>query len=124
MNSSDSSIRGKSGLPSLELGSSDDVLALLDSLYRDGGLQAVADWTRRELQPGRQISYRGRRGAEVETAIVYDRSLWRLEAGQPHGEPVVPPVTDEKFGESELFAIWSRPLAKEPFALRLRTSKS
>jgi len=112
----------KSQLPVLDLANSEAMLALLDSLDRRGGLKAVADWVRGELQPGRQIHYAGRQGPAIEHAFVADRSLWRIDQqGRPSGEAVVSPVTDETFGTSELFAVWSRPMAKEPFLVRLRT---
>lgn len=111
-----------SQLPALDLGNSEAVLALLDLLERRGGLKAVAQWAQEELQPGRQISYRGRRGDEAELAVIADRSLWKIDQqGRPSGEAVLSPLTDEKFGSGELFAVWSRPMASEPFLLRLRT---
>jgi hypothetical protein len=74
------------------------------------------------MQPGRQIGYAGRHGPATEHAIIADRSLWRIDQqGRPSGEAVVSPLTDETFGTSELFAVWSRPMAKEPFLVRLRT---
>jgi hypothetical protein len=104
--------------PVLDLGSSDAMLARLDSLDQQGGLNAVADWVQRNLQPGKQIAYKG---GEAELAIIYDRSVWRIDQkGQPIGEAVVPPLTDEKFGSSKIFAVWSRPMAKDPFLVRLR----
>jgi hypothetical protein len=114
-----------SQLPVLDLGNSEAVLARLDSLVHDGGLSAVARWVQEDLRPGRRISYRGRRGDEAELATISDRSLWRIDPqGKPSGEAVISPWTDEKIGGSELFAVWSRPMAAEPFLLRLRTRAS
>ncbi|NET61147.1 MAG: hypothetical protein F6K47_34975 [Symploca sp. SIO2E6] len=112
----------QSNLPPLQLGSSEQVLSLMDSLYQEGGTQAVVKWAEQELQPGRQIRYQGRIGDKVETAVIYDRSIWRLdEQGKLSDEALLSPLTDEKFGESEVFALWSRPQVEEPFLLRLRT---
>ncbi|HLP88508.1 MAG TPA: hypothetical protein VK184_07955 [Nostocaceae cyanobacterium] len=112
-----------STLPPLELGSNEDVLKLLDSLYQQGGIPSVVKWAKEELQPGRPIVYKGRINDEdVETKIIYDRSIWLLDdQGQATDEAQLPPLTDENYGESEFFSSWSRPRVKEPFVLRLRT---
>jgi hypothetical protein len=122
MTESKSPVPTQSNLPPLQLGSSEQVLNLMDSLYQEGGTQAVVKWAEQELQPGRQIRYKGRIGEKVETPVIYDRSIWRLdEQGKLSNEALLSPLTDEKFGESEVFALWSRPHAEEPFLLRLRT---
>ena len=108
-------------LPPLDLGNSATVLDQLDALERLGGTQAVAQWAERELPPGRRVTYTGRRGGTAETVVLADRSVWRLQPdGRPSPDAILAPLTDEAYGESEVFAVWSRPQADEPFALRLR----
>ncbi|SNT00229.1 hypothetical protein SAMN06265795_11196 [Noviherbaspirillum humi] len=111
----------RSDLPPLQLGSGKAVTQLLDELYRKEGLPAVVKWAEQELTPGREIVYQGRIGDEVERRKIYDRSIWLLnDDGEITSRAVLAPLTDEKYGESEFFANWSRPRNREPFVLRLR----
>lgn len=110
-----------SGQPRLDLGSSDNLLAFVESLNNERGVQAVVEWAEKELRPGRQISYGGQNEG-LKFGVIHDRSLWRLDlSGGGTKEALLPPLTDEKFDESELFGVWAWPLAPEPFLLRIRT---
>ena len=112
----------KKGLPPLELVGDEGVLEFIDQLDRQGGIEAVIDWVARELQPGRQIST-SERGTCLRRIV--DRSVWRLDTQSGRlDEALLSPLTSEDFGESELFAVWSRPLASVPFAIRLRVDRS
>lgn len=115
------SVPRQSNLSPLQLGTVDDVINRLDTLDREGGIKAVAEWVEKELQPGRQIIYKGRIDNNIETVAIYDRSVWRLDnQGQISNKAILLPLTNEKYGETEVFGLWSRPRAKEPFVLRLR----
>jgi len=106
----------KSDLPALDLGNGDDLQLRLDKLYAEGGLAAVNQWVTKELQPGRTVTYSG------ESGVLLDRSVWRLDAqSNPTKQSVVAPLTDEHSGK--LLAVIGRPLAKEPFMLRLRRAR-
>lgn len=112
----------RAGGAPLDLGDNDEMISHLDSLVRLGGTAAVTKWAERELRPGRQITYVGRRGTDVETVEIADRSVWKLDdSGKPSSDALLEPLTDEKFGTSEVFGVWSRPQAEEPFALRIRS---
>jgi hypothetical protein len=118
------SISQQSNLPLLPMGTVDDVLNQLDMLDQKGGTNAVSQWAEQELQPGRQITYKGRIDDGEETVRIYDRSIWRLdEQGQISKDAILAPLTEEKYGESEIFTTWTRGRAKEPFVLRLRVWK-
>ncbi|MGF6545859.1 hypothetical protein [Paraburkholderia youngii] len=109
----------------LDLGSTNEIFELLDRLIAEGGTGAVAEWVVRELQPGREVRYARHPDIVPEQAVIYDRSMWRIgQGGEPYGPPVVAALTDENFEDSEIFALWSRPLAKEPFLIRVRTRRS
>ena len=108
-------------LPPLDLGHSQDVLDYLDSLDRMGGVRAVVQWAERELQPGRQVRYTDTVGDAATTMVLADRSIWRLDdRGNVSSDALLPPLTDERFGESAVFAVLSRPHAEQPYSLRLR----
>ena len=111
----------ESDLPRLDLGSRDDFLGFIDSLNSEGGTRAVVEWAGKELRQGRQITYGGQ-GEELKVGTIYDRSVWRADQyGRGTKEALLPPLTDEKFGDSELFGVWAWPLVDEPFLLRIRT---
>jgi len=106
----------------LDLGDNDEMMKYLDSLVQLGGTSAVVKWAERELRPGRQITYIGRKGSEPETVEIADRSIWKLDdSGKPSSTALLAPLTDEAFGASEVFGVWARPQADEPFALRIRS---
>jgi len=106
----------------LDLGDNDELMKYLDSLVQLGGTDAVVKWAERELRPGRHITYVGRKGSEPETVEIADRSIWKLDdTGKPSSTALLAPLTDEKFGASEVFGVWARPQADEPFALRIRS---
>ena len=121
MTGNESTAQPGSGLPRLDFGSKDEFLSFIESFANDEGLQAVVSWAERELQPGRLISYGGPSEGFV-FGTIYDRSLWRLDqSGKKTTEALLPPLTDEKAADSEVFGVWSWPSAKEPFLLRIRT---
>jgi hypothetical protein len=100
----------------LDLGTNDDVLALLDAMLDQGGSATVVEWAQKELRPDREIRCDGRRG------IIVDRSVWSVDkSGQLGHHALLAPLTDEQYGRSEVFSVWSRPQAKEPVLVRVRT---
>jgi hypothetical protein len=122
MMGNESSVPPESALPRLNLGSRDEFLSFIESFAKDDGTQAVVKWTEKELQPGRLISYGGPEGLKFGT--IYDRSIWRADqSGSATDEALLPPLTDEKSGDAELFGVWAWPLAKEPFLLRIWTKE-
>jgi hypothetical protein len=108
-------------LPPLDLSERSALLDRLDSLDRVGGMQAIVQWAKQELQPGRQVRYPSAVGGGTDDIVLADRSIWRLhDDGSVSSEALLPPLTDEQYGESAVFAVLTRPDAEQPFSLRLR----
>lgn len=106
----------KSDLPTLELGDMDQLGQRLDKLFAEGGTTAVTQWAEKELVPGRSVTYGN------QTVVLADRSVWRADGGgHPTEQALLNPTTDEHAGK--LMLVLARPLAKEPFVLRLRKSQ-
>lgn len=106
----------KSDLPTLELGDMDQLGQRLDKLSSEGGTASVTKWAEKELVPGRSVTYGN------QTVVLADRSLWSADGGgRPTGQALLRPTTDEQVGK--LLVVLARPLAKEPFVLRIRSSR-